>query len=98
MAKKDEFPTIPQNLCIKFIGASKAQKNKIRDILISNYTAMINSMVENAGYATTTYYWTDIIPLSGEKISAKDFIKKYEPKVAQALIKSTERSGGRHGN
>lgn len=45
---------IPDSIAIKFKGASKKQKLRMAEILIANYTNLINEYVAQADYATTS--------------------------------------------
>lgn len=74
----NDEPTIPPDLFIKFKGASKKTREEIGKILISNYTELVNKMVQEADYGSTTAYWKDYTPMTGTIIKGRDFIKKYK--------------------
>lgn len=68
---------IPEEVCVDFKSATKAQRKKIGEILLANYAELVNEMVEEADYATTISYWKDFTPLSKKIMKAKKFIEKY---------------------
>lgn len=68
---------IPGKVCVDFKSATKKERQEIGEIMIANYTKLINAMIKEADYGTITAYWKDFTPLSRKIIKAKDFIKKY---------------------
>ena len=62
---------------VDFNKATEQQKRKVADIMIANYTQMVEEFVEKADYATTTGYWKDFIPSTFNNMSASEFIEKY---------------------
>jgi len=68
---------IPEKICVDFKSATKAQRKKIGEILLANYTELVNEMVAEADYGTTTSYWKDFNPISKKIMKAEKFIAKY---------------------
>lgn len=68
---------IPEEVCVDFTSATSKQRKKIGKILIENYTKLVNEMVAQADYATTTSYWKGFRPYTKKIIKPKKFIKKY---------------------
>lgn len=61
---------------IDFTSATNEEKYIIRDILISNYTNLVNRYVKEADYCNAFGYWKGTKP-HGSIMKAKTFIKKY---------------------
>lgn len=62
---------------VDFKKATEQQKRKVADIMIANYTRMVEEFVREADYATTTGYWKDFTPQTFNQMSASEFITKY---------------------
>jgi roadblock/LC7 domain-containing protein len=63
---------------VDFKSATPEQKRKIADIMIANYTQMVEEFVEKADWATTTGYWRNFTPQTFWSLSAEEFIEKYK--------------------
>ncbi len=71
---------IPEEVAVKFKGASKKDKEKVAEILMTNYKKLVDEFVSKADYACTTGYWEGHIPITKKILTAKEFIAKYGKK------------------
>ena len=69
---------IDEKHLVDFKSATLDQKRKVADIMIANYTQMVEEFVERADWATTTGYWRNFDPQTFWKLTAEEFIEKYK--------------------
>ena len=75
---------ITDNIAINFKKATASEKLKIKQILIDNYTKLVDEIIEKANYGTCTGYWVAHTPMSKKIVSPKTFIKKYGKATKQS--------------
>jgi hypothetical protein len=70
---------IPNEIIINFKTATKEEKEIIRNMLISNYSELVDDIINYAEYGDVVGYWNNgYIPTSGEILTAEEFIKKFK--------------------
>lgn len=82
-----------KDIIVDLKNATDEEKQVVKDLLIKNYTCLVNKMIEHGDYATVTEYWVDYVPVYMKIVKASVYIKKLKQEIKK---KNTGMSGGRY--
>ena len=62
---------------IKLKDTSKAERAMVKNVMLKNYTDLLDEIEDKADYASVKGYWVDFIPSSKTILSPEEFIRIY---------------------